>query len=175
MADVVDHPYASRSSASFDGLQMENGTSFSTDLKPPQDRLPKSDTAAPRIGQYGLGWAQSIAGHDSDLRLCGRRRPVLHRQPQRRPRHHALRPGPGPPRRVPDPAREPSPSTATRSPCGSTAAPTHPSSARPASRPTPPSPGGTVGACTSSSANPQGRRSCMEIGVRAPMRLGVGG
>ncbi len=41
---------------------------------------------------------------------------------------------------------------------------TPPSCARPASRPTPPSPGGRVGASTSSSAN-QGRRSCMEIGA----------
>jgi hypothetical protein len=40
-------------------------------LETAQDRLPKSDTAAPRIGQYGLGYVQSIAGHDSDLRFCG--------------------------------------------------------------------------------------------------------
>ena len=40
-----------------------------------------------------------------DHPLLLRRRPVLHRQPQRRPRHRALRPGPGPPRRVPHPAR----------------------------------------------------------------------
>jgi hypothetical protein len=61
---------------------------------------------------------------------------------------------------------EPSPPAASRSPSGSTAAPTHPFCARPPSRPTPPCPGGTVGASTSSSAN-QGRRSCMEIGARA--------
>ena len=48
----------------------------------------------------------------------------------------------------------PSPSPATRLPSASTAAPTHPSCARPASRPTPPSPGGTAADCTSSSANP---------------------
>jgi hypothetical protein len=40
-------------------------------LETAQDRLPKSDTAAPRIGQYGLGYVQPIAGHDSDLRFCG--------------------------------------------------------------------------------------------------------
>ena len=37
--------------------------------------------------------------------LLLRRRPVLHRQPQRSPGHHALRPSPGTPRRVPRPAR----------------------------------------------------------------------
>jgi hypothetical protein len=51
------------------------------------------------------------------------------------------------------PAPVPSTSPATRSPCGSTGAPTHRSCARPASRPTPPSPGGTAAGCTSSSAN----------------------
>jgi transposase-like protein len=50
-------------------------------------------------------------------------------------------------------APEPSPPTPTRSPCESTAAPTHPSCARPASPPTSPSPGGKAAACTSSSAN----------------------
>ena len=44
--------------------------------------------------------------------------------------------------------------TGDQSPSASTAAPTHPSCARPASRPTPPSPGGTEGASTSRSANP---------------------
>jgi len=52
-------------------------------------------------------------------------------------------------------APAPSPSPATRSPSASTAAPTHPSCARPASRPTPPSPRGTAAGCTSSSANPR--------------------
>ena len=55
-------------------------------------------------------------------------------------------------------APAPSPPPATRLPSASTAAPTHPSYARPASRPTPPSPGGTADACTSSSANPGSKK-----------------
>ena len=51
-----------------------------------------------------------IITNDHDIKtkaLIGQyaRRPVLHRQPQRRPRHHALRPGPGPARRLPRPPR----------------------------------------------------------------------
>ena len=104
-----------------------------------------------------------------------RQRPLLHREPQRRPRHHACRPGTGPARRVPHPARRrlrhrhtrhpssgasstapaPSTSAATPSRSGSTGAPTHPSCARPPSQPTTQSPGGTVRACTSSSAEPR--------------------
>ena len=59
-----------------------------------------------------------------------RRRPVLHRQPQRRPRRRARRPGPGPPRRAPRPAR---PATPPPPPTPSSAA-----SWKPPARPSPP-------------------------------------
>jgi hypothetical protein len=35
----------------------------------PQDRLPKSDTVAPKIGQYGPAQADMIASQDADLRV----------------------------------------------------------------------------------------------------------
>src|SRR6266496_3982988 len=37
----------------------------------PQDRLPKSDTVAPRIGQYGPAQADMIASQSADLTLWG--------------------------------------------------------------------------------------------------------
>src|SRR5258708_2863881 len=67
-------------------------------------------------------------------------------------------------------APEPSASTATRSPSASTAAPTHPSCARPASPPTPPSPGGTASTCTSNSAKPGSKK--LHGNPRWPARRG---
>ena len=124
-----------------------------------------------------------------------RRRPVLHRQPQRRPRRRPVRPGPGPARRVPRPARPrlrhrhprhpPAPLPRhprniisdgdTASPSPSTAAPTHPSCASPTSAPTPPSPGGRTAASASSSASRGARfaawKSALSGTAHAPSRL----
>jgi hypothetical protein len=66
---------------------------------------------------------------------------------------------------------EPSPPPAARSPSASTGAPTHPSCARPAFRPTPPSPGGTGGPFTSSSANPRVEEAAWKSALRAGMPL----
>jgi hypothetical protein len=66
-------------------------------------------------------------------------------------------------------------STATRpSPSASTDAPTHPSSAKQTSPPTPPSPGGATAGSASSSHDPRGLISCVEIGVSpSPVRCRI--
>ena len=102
-----------------------------------------------------------------------RRRAVLDRKPQRRPRHHALRARPSPHRRAARtgcPATPPSPPTCCNaasskpparsspppipSPSASTGALTHPSSAKPTSPTTPPYPGGATAHSATNSPDP---------------------
>ncbi len=114
-------------------------------------------------------------------RSLPRRRAVLGSQPQRRPRHHALRARPAltaaPRTRLPgyhsvtpDVLQRrflETPGTITTSadtsPCASTDAPTHPCSAKPTSPTTPKCPGGATAPSTTNSADPLPRTSCAEI------------